>query len=522
MSIQDAIEQGKSAHQQGDLARAKAIYDQILAVSPEHPEALHLLGLIELHAGRPEEARELIERAIRAFPDAAHYHANLGLLLSQLSRWEQAIVAYERALSLHADFPAAREGLAGAYAKWGETLHDRKAVEIAVDLYRQSLRLRPGNVEVLNNLGAGLLDLGRPDEAIDPIRHALANQPSHGDARVNLGMALRDMRRFDESIEAYQFAASAHPGWFAPVGGLGMLKLLRGEFREGWRMLESRWTDPALSPIRNSYTQPQWRGEPLEGRRIMLFCEQGFGDVIQFVRYVPKMIASGGRVIIACPPELKRLLAGNVGGVEQWVAPGEAMPAHDLQSSLMSLPMVFDTTLETVPGEVPYLKSAPEMSGLWKQRLSDFSDVRRVGLAWAGRPTHLRDRLRSMDPNCFTPLESVPATAFFSLQVGREQPGGLKFLIEDFTPHLTDFAETAALIDQLDLVITVDSAVAHLAGAMGKPVWVLLPHAPDWRWMLDREDSPWYPTMRLFRQQRPGDWGEPIHQIVAALAQQIR
>jgi hypothetical protein len=297
--------------------------------------------------------------------------------------------------------------------------------------------------------------------------------------------------------------------------------LRRCDFDEGWREFEWRWRLRHSAP-RRSFTQPEWDGGDLQGRTILLYCEQGFGDVIQFIRYVPLVAKLGAPVIVPAPSQLARLLQ-SVPGAR--IVTNDPLPPFDLQLPLLSLPRVFNTGLQTIPAAIPYLHPDPLLVDQWKLKTSCPGNGMKVGLAWAGRATHPNDRNRSISLQRLSPLTEINGPVFFSLHKGEpaaqatNPPAGMKLI--DLMADVHDFADTAALIANLDLVITVDTAVAHLAGAMGKAVWVLLPFPSDWRWLLNRDDSPWYPTMRLFRQAQPGDWAAPILQIATALRRVI-
>jgi hypothetical protein len=379
------------------------------------------------------------------------------------------------------------------------------------------VQLRPGHLNAHSNLGAVLARLNRGEEAEVACRAAIRLQPGHAGAHANLGLALRSLGRFEAAIASLREAIRLQPGHVKAHVDLGMTLLLLGRFAEGFAEYEHRLTPrPAgvLGP-------PSWRGEPLEGRTILLHAEQGIGDTIQFIRYLPEVRRCGaGRVLLAAPPPFTRLLAGlphldALVRAEDWAE----IRAH-VHCPLLSLPHALGTTIETIPAPVPYLRAEPAALARWRERLEDARNLR-VGLVWAGNPRHQDDRNRSIAPERLAPLLRVKDVCWASLQLGapvqalhEQVPGGA---VLDLASELTDLAETAAAMMQLDLVIAVDTAVAHLAGALGRPVWVLLPAVPDWRWLLGREDSPWYPTMRLFRQRRPGDWDGVVVQVAAAL-----
>jgi Tetratricopeptide repeat/Glycosyltransferase family 9 (heptosyltransferase) len=374
--------------------------------------------------------------------------------------------------------------------------------------------------ESFYNLGNSLADNRQLDEAVTAYRQAIALRPDYLQAVANLGNALTRLGRYHEAIEIYERAIAINPDHPFAHFNMATVLLTLGNFERGWA--EHEWRIKAAGSPTDWHTKfPRWTGDDLNGRRILLHSEQGRGDTIQFVRYIPLIAQRGGRVVLGCPPELGRLLR-NVSGVKQLIH-GAPLPQFDVHCPLPSLPLVFQTTLLTIPSTVPYLTVDPTLSQRWRARLADDRRLK-VGLAWAGSPTHGNDRNRSIMLMTLSPLLNIPGIRFFSLQVGaagepaRRLPASV---ITDFTNELTDFADTAALVEHLDLIISVDTAVAHLAGALGKAVWVLLPFVPDWRWMLDRDDSPWYPTMRLFRQARLGDWSVPMQRMTRELTRFI-
>jgi hypothetical protein len=301
-----------------------------------------------------------------------------------------------------------------------------------------------------------------------------------------------------------------------------MALLSRGEFPEGWQEYEWRWKCKDFPAHLRIFTQPRWDRSPLEGRTILLHTEQGFGDAIQFIRYLPQVKQWGGKIQIACRAELVRLFQANSQGC-QILAPGEPLPSFDVYSPFLSLPRIFATTLDNIPSVVPYLHAEADDAKKWQHRLADHSSTTNVGLVWAGNAAHQNDRNRSITLAKFAPLAQVPNVRFFSLQKGspaaqsKSLPAGM--MLTDWTEELNDFSDTAALIANLHLVIAVDTAAVHLAGALGKPVWTLLPFVADWRWMLEREDTPWYPTMRLFRQTSEGDWKGVIDRVAHSLSE---
>jgi hypothetical protein len=385
--------------------------------------------------------------------------------------------------------------------------------EEAVAQYQQVPAGDPEFTDAYNNLGLAYLSLGRHGEAVDAIRRTLALKPDLAEAHCNLGAVLHAQNRIAEATESYQRALDLDPDLVKAKLNLGMIQLVSGNFTEGWKNYELRWNDAPLH--RRDFEQPQWRGEPLNGARILIHAEQGYGDTLQFLRYVPMVRAAGGTVILEVQSRLRRLAAA-LTGVAQVVCQGDPLPAFDWQCPLLSLPLAFGTTLETIPAQTPYL-SIPEEAHEKMDALLWPKDGLRVGLIWNGNPTFLHDRyrFRSIPLPLFRPIFEIAGLHLFSLQVGEataqlaQAPGNLI----DLSPSVSDMADTAAQIAKLDLVISADTSVPHLAAALGIPTWVLMPYSPDWRWLQEREDCPWYPSMRLFRQSQPGEW-EPVMQRV--------
>lgn len=530
------------------MQEAQALYQQVLSQDPNQFEALHLLGVLAGQAGRHGIAEELIRRAIAVNPNDSEAYYNLGTNLAGQYRFAQAVDAFRQAIALQPGFTEAVGNLVNAYNHLGDELERSGQLDQAIAAYREALALRPDYAEAYNNLGNALRRKGQLDDAMSAFRRALSLRPDFPEAHNNLGNALTDLGELDAAVEAYHRAIELRPDYVAAYTNLGVTLrekgaleqsiaafrkalsfrpdyadahfglawtlLLNGDFEPGWREYEWRWRRDAQHGARE-FAQPRWDGTPLNGRTILLHHEQGFGDTIQFVRYASWVAARGGRVMLECPPELIRLLRG-APGVERVVALGTPLPAFDVHCPLLSLPLAFGTTLDSIPASVPYVSAPAELIAKWSQRIAPAGRRLNVGLAWAGRPTYGNDRNRSLPASAFARLGSVEGCAFHSLaKTPAVAIPGLQ--ISDHSADLDDFADTAALIANLDLVISVDTAVAHLAGALGKPVWLLLPIAPDWRWMLHRDDSPWYPTMRLFRQARWGDWDGVIERVTQFL-----
>ncbi|MBU5611486.1 tetratricopeptide repeat protein [Geomonas sp. Red51] len=401
----------------------------------------------------------------------------------------------------------------------GALLDDTGRHEEALEEYRAALALREGDPLALNNMGSSLFKLGRFAEAAQLFRLALAQVPEAPEPAIALGGALQRAGDVDGAIAVFRDLVRRRPDCADAHWNLSLALLMSGEFREGWAEYQWRWKRDEFTSPRRSFHAPAWDGAPLQGRRILVHGEQGFGDTIQFARYLPMVAQAGGTVIAECQSAaLAPLLRGMPGVAEVYVM-GDPLPSFDVEVPLLSLPHLFHTTLETVPNRVPYLSPPPQRLGLWQAKLSADPGFR-VGLVWAGKP--VPDPFRSCSLAALAPLSGIPGATLYSLQVGEAGagPGECPGLI-DFTSAIRDFGDTAALIAQLDLVISIDTSVAHLAGALGKPVWLMLPMAGDYRWLCGRDDSPWYPTMRLFRQERQGEWGEVVERLRRSLTDAV-
>jgi hypothetical protein len=389
--------------------------------------------------------------------------------------------------------------------------------EAAAELATRALALEPRHVDVLCNRGAALRNLGRYEEALADYDRALEVNPMHGAAHNNRGVALAALNRYEEARAAYDRALAIDARDDRARFNRGLARLVRGDLPGGFADFEARWTGSDTQAGPRAMAAPQWTGrEPLEGRTILLHAEQGLGDSIQFARYVPQVAARGARVVIEAHGGLGPLLA-DMPGVSQVVARGEPLPPHDFHCPLMSLALAFGTTLATIPASVPYLRAPDAHRERWQARLGRRQRPR-VGLAWSGSTTLRNDRNRTIALALLGPLRALPFD-FYSVQK-EVRPTDAAALasappIAAFAGELADFRDTAALVELMDLVVSVDTAVAHLAGALAKPVWVLLPWSPDWRWLLERTDSPWYPSARLWRQSRPRDWPGVVEQVAA-------
>jgi len=499
------------AHQKaGRFPEAERGYRELLRQQPRHAAALHLLGMVGMQTGRSEMAVELIQRAIELEGGNAQFHMNLGNLLQAQGKLDEAVGSYERALELN---PRS----ASAWSNLGEALKTQGKLEEAAASLGKALALEPELAVAHSNLGNVRQAQGQLDQALACYERALILQPDLAMAYANMGNLREAQGLLREAAACYERALNLKPDFEAARFNRSILKLLEGDFAVGLPDYEKR---RYLHPPRN-LSQPQWRGEPLRGARILLWAEQGLGDSLQFLRYVPMAQAAGGEVILEVQAPLRRMAAELPGmDATHLFTPGEPLPEFAWHCSLMSLPLAFDTTLASIPAKFPYVTFPAEA---WRKASSFAWPTKglRVGIAWAGSSTHLKDRFRSISPSLFEPLLRQEGVAFYSLQVGARagQLAQMGDAVMDLAPWIEDMADTAALTMQLDLVIAVDTAVVHLAGALGRPVWALLPLAPDWRWLLKRGDSPWYPTMRLFRQETLGDWESVIGRVSAALAE---
>ncbi|HEY1931659.1 MAG TPA: tetratricopeptide repeat protein [Acetobacteraceae bacterium] len=496
----------------GRLAEAEASFRHALRLQPNDPETHNSLGKVLGRDGRPAEAEAAFRAVLRLRPEHPEALCHLGEALHELRRFADAEASFRAALRLHPDYAEVHNDL-------GITLCAMGRPEEAQASYRAALRLRPDDPEIHNNLGSALCSSWHNAEGEACYREALRRRPDYPEAHVNLGAALGNLGRHAEAEAVYRAAIQRWPDDHDPHNNLGMLLLLTGRFAEGWHEYEWRWQTKYLVGDFRKFPVPQWNGEPIGDRTLLVHAEQGFGDTIQFCRYVP--LITRARIILEVQPPLVRLLS-QLQGVAAVIARGDPLPPFDLHCPLLSLPRAFGTTRETIPRETPYLAADPALVAAWRQRLAAVDGLR-VGLVWTGGQRldvelAAAGRRRSTTLEAMAPLADVPGVSFVSLQKdapAAHPPPGMT--LHDFTAELHDFVDTAALIECLDLAIGVDTAVAHLAGALGKPVWLLNRFDTDWRWMLDRDDSPWYPRLRQFRQSSAGDWAGVMLRVQDAL-----
>jgi len=576
----ELLERGLKHHRAGRMALAEACYQTMLEIDPRCARALHLLGLVAQQAGRYEESIQLmsealalapddprtlndlggsyliggeIESAMSCYqrlvdlrPDSGRANYCLGVAQELLKRLEASKQSFQRAVALEPGSAEFHCALARAVYKSGDP-------QAAAEGFQRALALDPKRYEIHNGLGLALTDLGQYEAAAEILQKGYAIQPESAELSASLGylfeakgdlassaeayrrairlkpklagthrelgLVLFALGELAEAIECFEHVRALDPDSAEATFYLATIHLLQGNLALGWSEYESRWRTGAGLRTRRTFPQPRWKGDPLEGARILIYAEQGLGDTIHFVRYVPLVAARGGQVILEVQPGLQRLLTGIEGGW-QVLSRGQPLPDFTWQCPMLSLPLAFATEMSTIPGRTPYLYPDPALTEVWRQRLQ--AATLRIGLAWAGSPQHGADRWRSIPLAQIAPLTNLEGTTFYSLQRGEaaEQVKQLEAPVRlvDLRDEPQDFADTAAIIANLDLVITVDTSVAHLAGALGKPVWILLSNAPDWRWFLDREDCPWYPTARLFRQSTHGNWQE----VLARLDRELR
>ena len=543
---------GRAYGDLGQVDAAQNCYRKVLELQPQRADAHNHLGLLFLQQGRLDAAQDCFESALRH--DARDVDAlnNLGVVLREEHRLDEAAACFHRALALQPTH-------AGAHNNLGRVAEDRGCVEEAAARYRLALCYQPQNASYHNNLGNALTVLsrteealacyqqavrlqpteavhhsnmanaltlaGRPEEAEAACREALRLRPGYADARHNLAITLAAQGRFEEALADNAAALRLEPEHAGARNCRALWWLQSSDFTRGWPEYEWRWQVRGVK--RREFTEPAWDGTPLNGKTILLYAEQALGDTIQFIRYAPLVKACGGTVIVECQPPLVRLLA-SCSGIDHLVPRGAPRLAFDVQAALLSLPGLFNTTPETVPARAPYLSPDPGLVAAWRTELGAVAGFK-VGIAWQGSMTFAGDRLRSVPLRHFAALARVPGVRLYGLQKGpaRDQIRALArdFAVTDLGGTLDEaagaFMDTAAVMMNLDLVVTTDTSIAHLAGALGVPVWVALSIGPDWRWLRDREDSPWYPSMRLFRQSCAHDWDDVFARMAAELRSRL-
>lgn len=577
----DALQAGLVHHAAGRAAEAESAYRAVLAAHPGHPDALHLLGVLALQHGRPAIAVQCIGESIRQNPGNAAGFSNLAGALRQLGRLEEARASARVALALDPGFYDGLDTLAeilsdrgehgavadtlgrllvlnpwqteprlqrahalllagrnedavetlmtllgmtplsvAGYTNLGVALRRLGRVEEAMAAYRSALGFAAGQPGTLNNLGITFQDLGRYEEAAACFRLSIAGQPDGSHAHLNLGLVARDEMRVDQSITLARRAATLEPALAEAHTALAHGLLIKGEFSEGFAEYEWRSRMADFSSPRRDFASPVWDGSPLAGRTLLVHDEQGVGDTIMFARYAALLQTQGARVFLDCNGQLVRLLS-SMPGIAGVVPRYDPAPPHDFHVALASLPYLLRATLYTIPAPVAYLRAEPALVESWRARLGPRRGLR-IGLVWAGNPEFKGDRLRSPGLAAFRPLLDLPGVSVYGLQKGAgrddlERCGPLPASFVDLGADIADFADTAAIMETMDLVVSSCTGPAHLAGALGRPVWTVLPFAPDWRWLEHGVCTPWYPTMRLFRQERRGDWSAVVARLCRTL-----
>jgi Flp pilus assembly protein TadD len=471
------------------------------------------LAIIEtcIRQGDLNGAEQACTTILGTAPSTAEAWFFLGLIRQRQETFDEAADHYEQALSLAPRFPEARNNL-------GVVLQELDKTEAAEACFRQALSLDPAYAEAHNNLGNALQDLGRLTEAEAAYRQALHLRPNYIDALHHLGNALGAQERGTEAVECYEHVLRLEPDHAKVRLCRSMAYLQMGDYERGWA--EYEWRLRCKGQSIPTLDLPAWTGEPLDGRPILVIAEQGLGDTLQFIRYVALIERRGGLVTVACRKPLELILAG-CRGVRRVVSDKAILSEFACYVPLLSLPRIFGTSVETVPAEVPYLTAPQEPTTHWRDELGSIAEFK-IGVAWQGNPDHSKDRERSFRVSHLEPLSLVPGVSLFSIQkgFGSEQLDEIdgRFPVISLGSRLDDLIDTAAVLNNLDLLVCPDTSLAHLGGALGIPVWLALPFACDWRWLRERGDSPWYPTMRLFRQQRWGDWGGVFARIADELA----
>lgn len=472
-------------------------------------DLLHRSGVSACQNGDFKTALEFVLKAIEINSNVPKYYNTFGVILAQAGSEQAAVKAYRKAIELNNDYGE-------AYNNLGNCLQKQNKYAESIEYYDKAINLNPEYAEAYNNLAAAHYKLGNFKTAIENCRKAIKLKDNYAEAYNTLAAALQAEKRFDEAIECYNKTVEYAPDYAEARYSRGMLYLCHGEFAKGWDDYQWRLkTDKTKVTLR--YDKPWWQGENFKGKTILVQAEQGFGDSIQFVRYLPMVKERGGTVILAEKPELIGLFR-NLEGIDEIVDTAKVIEGnvkYDLYITLLSLPKIFDTKIDNIPAQIPYLSAEASKILFWHDKIK--TETFKIGIVWAGNPIHGNDRNRSCALKDFIQLAKIKNVTLFSLQKGpgieqmKSWPGDMELI--DLGQEFEDFTDTAAAIENMDLTISVDTSVIHLAGAMGKTAWALIPCEPDWRWMLNRQDTPWYPTIRLFRQKQYGSWEELFHRV---------
>lgn len=549
-AVLQILRDATAAHQAGQFAQAEALYRRVLESDSKQFQVLSMLGVLHAQRGNYPDAEQTLRKAIKLNPDDAGSQFNYGNVLLGLQRFDDAFAVFGTALRLN-------PGLADAHLNRGNILMLRKRFDEAVACFDSAIRINPNYAQAYCNRGNALEKMGRLDEALASCDKALTIDPGNAEFHASRANVLSRMRRYDEALHDISTASSLrpdsaafhynhgnilieaqrHPDAIAAFDKAlaieprfagahlneGLCRLLLGDTDRGWKEYEYRLEMPEYLDAKRNFQRPVWLGESsINGKTILIHAEQGFGDTLMICRYVPLVTALGARVVLEVRPELVRLMQG-LDADFTLIARGDDLPQFDAHCPIMSLPLAFETRLETIPSKVPYLRIPIDNIDRWRSKLRDGGF--KIGVAWAGNPSFKYDHDRSITLKNILSVCSVHGATFFSIQKDLRD-GDAEILranphIGHLGSELSDFLDTAAAMESLDLIISSDTSTVNLAGALGRPVWVLLSSNPDWRWLLDRTDSPWYPTARLFRQSKSGDWGPVVDDVRAELAKTL-
>jgi tetratricopeptide (TPR) repeat protein len=541
-NLQSAI----ALHQQGNLDQAESIYLQLLEIDPRSADVLHLLGVIAYQTRHYQSAVDLIGQAIEINPNIASYYSNLGVALKELKQFDAAVASYDKAIALKPDYAEAysnrgnalkelkqfdaaiasydkaialKPDYAEAYSNRGVALKELKQFDAAIASCDKAIALKPDYAEAYSNRGVALQNLKQFDAAVASYDKAIVLKPDYAEAYSNRGVALQDLKQFDAAVASYDKAIVLKPDYAEAYWNKSLLLLLIGEVIKGFNLYEWRWEEKESIKFKRNFSQPLWLGgESLLGKTVLLHAEQGLGDTIQFCRYVRMIADLGATVILEVQKPLVRLLK-DLSGVTTLLAQGDPLPDFDFQCPLLSLPLAFKTDLNSIPSSKSYLEAEAERVTYWKDQIK--GDGLKIGIAWQGSQGTKIDIGRSFELKLFKNIAALPNVQLISLQKGygseqlKNMPSGMQVM--DLGEELDAdgaFLDSAAVMMNLDLVITSDTALTHLAGALGVKTWVALKYVPDWRWMLDRKDSSWYPSVTLYRQQKIDDWPTVFDQLL--------
>ncbi len=521
-------------------------YRNVLALQPDNAQALNNLGVLLQNTGQTQEAMDCYQKAIQIDPKQVNAYNNLGNICKEKNQYSQAIAYYQKAIATNPNYVQAYANMAAVYGK-------QRNFAKAIELFEKALAIAPQHADIHANMASILTDANQVTDAIkhlqialriksnDPdllgkyvttlvrarkftdaetkIQQLLKLAPQYPPSYLIAGMCYVQQTKFTQAEQMFKHALSLDSECANAHFYYSMVLLTKGHFSQGWQEFEWRWQKPDFTSQKRDFAQPLWDGKPLNGKTLLVHTEQGIGDSLQFIRLLNKVKAFGDSIILECEPVLETLFRRSF-SLKQVVNKTQKLPKFDTHIPLLSLAKLFNITLETIPKDTPYLQADAELCAHWAEQFKQYSGCK-IGIVWAGNPQHSNDYNRSMPFATIKPLLTVPNTHFFSLQkllFGKESHKlPLYTQMIDLDPYLKDFDASAAIIENLDLVISVDTATAHLAGALGKPTWILLPFSPDWRWLLERDDSPWYPSAHLFRQTKPGDWATVIAKVVDSL-----